>query len=109
MKDGECYLITTCIRNFSLIYFFIFFCERVSLSSALTPKNFVSWFVLPAVPCASFGYSPTSGERSMVGRVGLRNLGNTCYVNSCLQQLFMMGPVRNGLLSLDSGETDQGR
>lgn len=52
---------------------------------------------------------PSSGERSTVGRVGLRNLGNTCYINSCLQQLFMMEPLRNGLLSLDLKDTDSNK
>lgn len=56
-----------------------------------------------------FHSSPSSGERSPVGRVGLRNLGNTCYVNSCLQQLFTLEPLRNGLLSLGEGDTDPGR
>ncbi|CAN0383989.1 unnamed protein product, partial [Laminaria digitata] len=56
--------------------------------------------------CRFWCYSPSSGERSTVGRVGLRNLGNTCYVNSCLQQLFMMKPLRNGLLSLGQGDTN---
>lgn len=53
--------------------------------------------------------SPSAGVRSAVGRVGLRNLGNTCYINSCLQQLFMIEPLRNGLLSLGEGDTDPGR
>lgn len=44
-----------------------------------------------------------------MGHVGLRNLGNTCYINSCLQQLFMLEPVRNGLLSLGEDDTEDGR
>lgn len=35
-----------------------------------------------------------------------RNLSNMCYVKSCLHQLFMMEPMRNGLLSLDEGDTE---
>ena len=34
-------------------------------------------------------------------RVGLRNVGNTCYVNSILQTYFMLEPFREMLLALD--------
>lgn len=35
--------------------------------------------------------------RSIVGYVGLRNFGATCYMNSLIQQLFMIKPFREGI------------
>ena len=36
--------------------------------------------------------------KSLTGYVGLRNFGCTCYMNSLMQQIYMMKPVRDGLL-----------
>lgn len=33
--------------------------------------------------------------------VGLRNLGCICYMNALMQQLFMIEPLRYGILSVD--------
>ncbi|KAI3646137.1 hypothetical protein MP228_009065 [Amoeboaphelidium protococcarum] len=47
-----------------------------------------------------FEYSPGDGSKSVTGRVGLKNLGATCYMNSLLQQFYMIQPFRNQLLSI---------
>ena len=47
-----------------------------------------------------WNYSPTQLEKSPAGFVGLRNLGATCYMNSLMQQFFMIPKFRKGLLSL---------
>ena len=36
-------------------------------------------------------------ERSNIGLVGLRNFGATCYMNSLIQQFFMIKPFREGI------------
>jgi hypothetical protein len=48
-----------------------------------------------------WNHSPAAGERSPTGYVGLKNLGCTCYMNSLLQQFFMMPDFRKGILSID--------
>ena len=47
-----------------------------------------------------WNYSPVAEQRSKVGYVGIKNLGCICYMNSLLQQLFMMPAFRRGILSL---------
>lgn len=42
------------------------------------------------------------------GYVGLRNFGSTCYLNSLMQQLYMMETLRNGLLFAEIKESDSG-
>jgi ubiquitin C-terminal hydrolase len=46
-------------------------------------------------------YAPALQERSRCGYVGLKNLGATCYLNSLVQQLFMVPEFRAALLALD--------
>jgi ubiquitin carboxyl-terminal hydrolase 9/24 len=47
-------------------------------------------------------YMPPIGQRPHNGFVGLKNAGATCYMNSVLQQLFMIKSIRNFILSLDT-------
>ena len=45
-----------------------------------------------------WNYWPHEQERSSVGYVGLINLGATCYMASCVQQLFMIPRARYAIL-----------
>ena len=47
-------------------------------------------------------YMPAVGQRPHNGFVGLKNAGATCYMNSVLQQLFMIKGIRNFILSIET-------
>ena len=40
-------------------------------------------------------------EKCVYGYVGIRNLGSICYMNSMLQQMFIIPPFRKGVLSVN--------
>jgi ubiquitin carboxyl-terminal hydrolase 9/24 len=46
-------------------------------------------------------YLPPVGQRPRDGFVGLKNAGATCYMNSVLQQLFMIKEIRNSILNIE--------
>ncbi|XP_076338950.1 ubiquitin carboxyl-terminal hydrolase 9X-like isoform X1 [Tachypleus tridentatus] len=51
-------------------------------------------------------YLPPVGPRPPRGFVGLKNAGATCYMNSVLQQLYMIEEVRNEILAIEGAATD---
>jgi ubiquitin C-terminal hydrolase len=53
------------------------------------------------IPFDSCGIDSEDCHRPAIGKVGLKNLGNTCYLNAVLQQLFAIEPFRNLILGLE--------
>ena len=51
-------------------------------------------------------YLPPVGPRPTKGFVGLKNAGATCYMNSVIQQLYMILPIRNGILAVEGTGSD---
>ena len=47
----------------------------------------------------SFKFDPKSDAKALCGYSGIRNLGCICYMNSLMQQFFMIKPFRYGILS----------
>ncbi|KZC06489.1 putative ubiquitin carboxyl-terminal hydrolase FAF-X [Dufourea novaeangliae] len=57
-------------------------------------------------PLSEWDYLPPVGLRPLKGFVGLKNAGATCYMNSVLQQLYMVESIRVGLLAAEGAATD---
>eukprot|EP01083_Nonionella_stella_P144249 450032_1 len=78
-----------------------------------TPENFVQLLTLlnelyGDIPePEGFGHNPEALRRSPAGFVGLRNLGSTCYMNSLLQQFYMIPKVRHSLLDAEDTAEDR--
>ena len=52
---------------------------------------------------------PFVDGRCSSGYVGLKNGGATCYMNSVLQQLYLVPGIREDILALNSDEENQER
>jgi ubiquitin C-terminal hydrolase len=53
-----------------------------------------------------WNYSPASEEKSITGFVGLKNIGNVCYMNSTLQQLYNIPTFCEELLRTNSSDNE---
>ncbi|XP_067944193.1 ubiquitin carboxyl-terminal hydrolase 9X-like [Watersipora subatra] len=87
-------LCTGCVDNLELISYIITEMFHHGDDAALT-----EWEYLPPV-----------GMRPAHGFVGLKNGGATCYMNSVIQQLYMVQEIRDGMLSIEglSDEVEEG-
>lgn len=54
----------------------------------------VVWYSSRGIQPDSWNFRPTAAARSSTGYSGLTNLGNICYLNAIMQQLYMMPRVR---------------
>ncbi|XP_046339329.2 ubiquitin carboxyl-terminal hydrolase 24-like isoform X2 [Haliotis rufescens] len=61
----------------------------------------------PNLDCANeWEYMPPVDGRAVCGYVGLKNAGATCYMNSVLQQLYMIPGVPEAVLGVDEENPD---
>lgn len=63
-------------------------------------------FVKGCEALTEWEYLPPVGPRPSKGFVGLKNAGATCYMNSVIQQLYMIPPIRNGILAIEGTGSD---
>lgn len=58
-------------------------------------------------PVREWEYLPPDAPRALHGFCGLKNAGATCYMNSVLQQLYMVPALRNGLVTVHKAVVDE--
>lgn len=77
--------------------------QSVRLYDTLDPAQCINVRISTKSSDGVYRLDPAGRDaRSSSGYVGLRNLGCICYMNSLMQQFFMMEPLRYGLLSVAS-------
>uniref|UniRef100_A0A336MFC5 ubiquitinyl hydrolase 1 n=1 Tax=Culicoides sonorensis TaxID=179676 RepID=A0A336MFC5_CULSO len=74
-------------------------CQHCVPNMKLLVATLIEMFSADTEPLKEWEYLPPVGPRPNRGFVGLKNAGATCYMNSVLQQLFMVQSIRVGILS----------
>ena len=85
-------LSTDCIGNLELILDYV---KQFNTNPSWRTKKETDW-----------NLKLFEDEKSTTGRVGIKNLGCICYMNSLNQQLFMIPGFRNDILSIKDPNHD---
>eukprot|EP01117_Protostelium_nocturnum_P003746 TRINITY_DN1501_c0_g1_i2.p1 TRINITY_DN1501_c0_g1~~TRINITY_DN1501_c0_g1_i2.p1 ORF type:complete len:1731 (-),score=672.01 TRINITY_DN1501_c0_g1_i2:2343-7535(-) len=79
---------------------------RGSSDNTLTLYNLMLPHHVGNLKLNSWDYSPKSDDKPHHGYVGLKNLGNTCYINAIMQQLYSLPDLRNEIFRIDENKEE---
>lgn len=91
-----CFIQVYCDLNNNNLYGYLLRMNQMDFFVAIERDN----------PLVEWDYLPPVGPRPPTGFVGLKNAGATCYMNSVLQQLYMVESIRVNLLAAEGAATD---
>ncbi|XP_047391135.1 probable ubiquitin carboxyl-terminal hydrolase FAF-X isoform X5 [Sciurus carolinensis] len=83
-----------CVRNLKQIV------------DCLTEMYYIGTAITTCEALTEWEYLPPIGPRPPEGFVGLKNAGATCYMNSVIQQLYMIPSIRNSILKVEGTGSD---
>lgn len=81
-------------------------CQKSTQNLKLLVTTLIDMFCSDTEPLREWEYLPPVGPRPSKGFCGLKNAGATCYMNSVLQQLYMVPLIRIGILSATGAAND---
>ncbi|XP_032295412.1 probable ubiquitin carboxyl-terminal hydrolase FAF isoform X1 [Drosophila virilis] len=81
-------------------------CQLCVPNMKLLTNTLIDFVCTDTDPLREWDYLPPVGARPAKGFCGLKNAGATCYMNSVLQQLYMVPAVRVGILKAHGAATN---
>ncbi|XP_059219639.1 probable ubiquitin carboxyl-terminal hydrolase FAF isoform X3 [Stomoxys calcitrans] len=82
-------------------------CQNCVPNMKLLTNTLIDFVCTDTDPLREWDYLPPVGARPTKGFCGLKNAGATCYMNSVLQQLYMVPSIRVGILKADGAATNE--
>ncbi|XP_067634379.1 probable ubiquitin carboxyl-terminal hydrolase FAF isoform X3 [Eurosta solidaginis] len=80
-------------------------CQNCVPNMKLLTNTLIDFVCTDTEPLREWDFMPPVGPRPIKGFCGLKNAGATCYMNSVLQQLYMVPYIRVGILKADGAAT----